>query len=57
MTDSITSRQLTAFLEGALGSAHLRFKRGYRNVINKAVELNQEGVDCQLAIETSGHAP
>lgn len=55
VTDSITSRQLTEFLE-KLGLKHLRFKRGYRNVINKAIELNNEGIDSQLAIETSGHA-
>ena len=56
VTDSITSRQLTEFLEEDLGLKHLRFKRGYKNVINKAQELNAEGTDCQLAIETSGHA-
>lgn len=56
VTDSITSRQLTAFLEDRLGLKHLRYRRGYRNVINKAVELNDRGTDCQLAIETSGHA-
>ena len=56
VTDSITSRQLTAFLENELGLKHFRYRRGYRNVINKAIELNDEGVDCQLAIETSGHA-
>jgi phosphomannomutase len=56
VTDSITSNHLTAFLEGPLGLHHLRFKRGYKNVINKAVELNAAGSDCQLAIETSGHA-
>lgn len=56
VTDSITSRQLTRFLEEDLGLRHLRFRRGYRNVINKAVELNEAGTDCQLAIETSGHA-
>jgi len=56
VTDSITSNHLTAFLEGTLGLNHLRFKRGYKNVINKAIELNQAGTDCQLAIETSGHA-
>lgn len=56
VTDSITSRQLTAFLENELGLKHFRFKRGYKNVINKAQELNAQGVDCQLAIETSGHA-
>lgn len=56
VTDSITSNQLTDFLENTLGLKHLRFKRGYRNVINKAIELNQNGTDCRLAIETSGHA-
>ncbi|HPX71167.1 MAG TPA: phosphomannomutase/phosphoglucomutase [Bacillota bacterium] len=56
VTDSITSRQLGEFLTGSLGLKHLRFKRGYKNVINKAIELNAEGTDCQLAIETSGHA-
>ena len=56
VTDSITSDQLTVFLEKKLGLRHLRFKRGYKNVINRAIELNREGVDSQLAIETSGHA-
>lgn len=56
VTDSITSRQLTDFIEKDLGLKHLRFKRGYKNVINKAQELNAQGTDCQLAIETSGHA-
>lgn len=56
VTDSITSDQLTVFLEGKLGLKHLRYKRGYKNVINKALELNAGGTDCQLAIETSGHA-
>lgn len=56
VTDSITSDQLAVFLEDSLGLKHLRFKRGYKNVINKAIELNESGIDCQLAIETSGHA-
>ncbi len=56
VTDSITSRQLTDFLQEKLGVKHLRYKRGYKNVINKARELNRQGIDCQLAIETSGHA-
>ncbi len=56
VTDSITSDQLTVYLEKCLGLKHLRFKRGYRNVINKSIELNEEGIDSQLAIETSGHA-
>ena len=29
---------------------------GYKNVINEALRLNGEGVNCPLAIETSGHA-
>ena len=56
VTDSITSDQLTTYLEECLGLKHLRFKRGYRNVINKSIELNKAGIDSQLAIETSGHA-
>ncbi len=35
---------------------HHRFKRGYKNVINEGIRLNKEGIDCPLAIETSGHA-
>ena len=56
VTDSITSDQLTVYLEECLGLKHLRFKRGYKNVINKSIELNAAGIDSQLAIETSGHA-
>ncbi len=56
VTDSITSRQLTEFIEKKLGLKHFRYRRGYRNVINKAIELNEQGIDSQLAIETSGHA-
>ena len=55
VTDSVTSTGLTCFIEGK-GGKHHRFKRGYKNVINEAVRLNKEGVDSQLAIETSGHA-
>lgn len=55
VTDSVTSAGLTKFIE-AHGGEHIRFKRGYKNVINKQIELNRAGVDCPLAIETSGHA-
>lgn len=55
VTDSVTSPQLTEFLEGKLGLKHLRFRRGYRNIINKAIELNEGGTDSQIAVETSGH--
>ena len=56
VTDSITSDQLAVFLEDNLGLKHYRFKRGYKNVINKAIELNDAGDNSWLAIETSGHA-
>ena len=56
VTDSVTSNQLTEFLTKSLGLKHLRYKRGYRNVIGKAIELDSSGIDSQLAIETSGHA-
>ena len=55
VTDSITSDHLHEFLEGPLGMKHLRFKRGYKNVIDKSKELNANGEESWLAIETSGH--
>lgn len=55
VTDSVTSDQLKNFLENRLGLRHHRFKRGYRNVINESIRLNQEGTESCLAIETSGH--
>jgi len=55
VTDSVTSNELSKFLTEELGLKHLRYKRGYRNVIGKAIALNKEGIDSQLAIETSGH--
>ena len=56
VTDSVTSTGLTDFINGHLGGVHYRFKRGYRNVINEQIKLQSEGVNCPLAIETSGHA-
>lgn len=56
VTDSVTTDELTDFLEGEFGLKHFRYRRGYRNVINKMTELNAAGTDCALAIETSGHA-
>jgi phosphomannomutase len=55
VTDSITSDGLTRFITEDLGGVHHRFKRGYKNVINEAMRLNQEGQESWLAIETSGH--
>ena len=54
VTDSITSTGLAKFI-AEKGGVHHRFKRGYRNVINESVRLNDLGQDSQLAIETSGH--
>ena len=55
VTDSVTSDGLAAFI-AARGGKHCRYKRGYRNVIDKAKELNAAGINSPLAIETSGHA-
>jgi len=55
VTDSVTSYGVKEFIEKK-GGRHLRFKKGYRNVIDKAIALNAEGVEAPLAIETSGHA-
>ena len=56
VTDSITSSGLKEFIENTLGGQHYRYRRGYKNVIDKALELNAQGINCPLAIETSGHA-
>lgn len=56
VTDSITSSGLKKFIENTLGGQHYRYRRGYKNVIDKALELNAQGINCPLAIETSGHA-
>lgn len=56
VTDSITSDGLTQFIENELKGKHHRFKRGYKNVINESVRLNEVGQESWLAIETSGHA-
>ena len=55
VTDSVTSSGLKKFIND-WGGEHYRYKRGYRNVIDEAIRLNEEGIDCPLAIETSGHA-
>lgn len=55
VTDSITSVGLKNFIN-AKGGIHHRYKRGYRNVIDEAILLNEKGEYTPLAIETSGHA-
>lgn len=56
VTDSVTSSGLTDFINNRLGGKHLRFKRGYKNVIDEAIRRNRNGENSPLAIETSGHA-
>jgi len=56
VTDSITSDGLTTFIETELRGKHHRFQRGYKNVINESLRLNNNGEETWLAIETSGHA-
>ncbi len=55
VTDSVTSSGLAEFI-AAKGGKHHRFKRGYKNVIDEAIRLENEGIAAPLAIETSGHA-
>lgn len=54
VTDSVTSDNLSEYIK-KLGGTHFRYKRGYRNVIEYAKKLNESGIDCPLAIESSGH--
>ena len=55
VTDSVTSDGLTKFINNR-GGRHVRFKRGYKNVIDEAIRRNENGDFCPLAMETSGHA-
>lgn len=56
VTDSVTSEGLSKFLQQDLGLTHVRYLKGYSNVINKAIDLTQSGaMNAELAIETSGH--
>ena len=55
VTDSVTSSGLAEFIQSH-GGVHDRYRRGYRNVIDRAQLLASQGKCCPLAIETSGHA-
>jgi len=56
VTDSVTSEGLSTFLEEKLGLRHVRYLKGYQNVIGKAKELTELGIlNAELAMETSGH--
>lgn len=55
VTDSVTSDKLSEYIQD-LGGTQFRYKRGYRNVIEYAQQMNASGINCPLAIESSGHA-
>ncbi|CZQ91926.1 alpha-d-phosphohexomutase alpha/beta/alpha i/ii/iii [Trichococcus palustris] len=55
VTNSATSSHLETFITG-LGGVQDRYLTGYRNVINRGIDLNNQGINAVLAIETSGHA-
>lgn len=55
VTSSATSEHLKTFIE-SLGGKQDRYITGYRNVINRAIQLTDDGIQTSLAIETSGHA-
>lgn len=55
VTNSTTTDHLKDFIE-KLGGKQDRYLTGYRNVINRALALNEKGISTSLAIETSGHA-
>jgi phosphomannomutase len=56
VTDSVTSEGLAKFLVEDLDLIHVRYLKGYANVINKAKELTESGkANAEVAIETSGH--
>lgn len=54
VTDARTSVALTRFIT-ARGGHHCLYRVGYRNVIDKGVQLNQDGVETHLMMETTGH--
>ncbi|KAK1380615.1 Phosphoglucomutase (alpha-D-glucose-1,6-bisphosphate-dependent) [Heracleum sosnowskyi] len=54
VTDARTSMALTKFITER-GGHHCLYRVGYRNVIDKGVELNKAGINAHLMMETSGH--
>ena len=51
VTDSVTSNGLHGYIQER-GGKHLRYRRGYKNVISKGVDLNKQGTSCELMMET-----
>ncbi|CAJ1939617.1 unnamed protein product [Sphenostylis stenocarpa] len=54
VTDARTSMALTRFITDR-GGHHCLYRVGYRNVIDKGVQLNSDGIETHLMMETSGH--
>ncbi|KAG2611332.1 hypothetical protein PVAP13_4KG127615 [Panicum virgatum] len=54
VTDARASDGLTRFI-ASRGGHHCLYRVGYRNVIDKGVQLNNDGVETHLMMETTGH--
>eukprot|EP00898_Chlorokybus_atmophyticus_P004939 jgi/Chlat1/5446/Chrsp36S05444 len=54
VSDSVVSNGLIKFV-AEQGGTLLRYRKGYKNIIDKGIELNKQGVDVPLMVETSGH--
>ena len=54
VTDARTSIALTQFITNR-GGQHCLYRVGYRNVIDKGVQINKDGIEAHLMMETSGH--
>ncbi|CAN4101757.1 unnamed protein product [Withania somnifera] len=54
VTDARTSMALTKFITNK-GGQHCLYRVGYRNVIDKGINLNKDGIETHLMMETSGH--
>lgn len=55
VTNSPVSNHVINFIEEKGGKVE-PYISGYKNVINRSIELNKKGINSPLAIETSGHA-
>lgn len=54
VTDARAGDGLTRFIE-ARGGRHCLYRVGYRNVIDKGAQLNEDGVETHVMMETTGH--
>ncbi|GMH20334.1 hypothetical protein Nepgr_022175 [Nepenthes gracilis] len=54
VTDARTSIALSRFITSREGH-HCLYRVGYRNVIDKGIQLNKDGIETHLMMETSGH--